>query len=522
LHGFAEERKAFEPIAGMALVAMGEVERGLLQIETILAPESAGSSFNDGTDWSRVYYSTALRASGRVEKSLYEAERALEGLERDDLALLSGAADLEVAASMLSLGDVSAAARLARDRMARVDALNQYQQLRAAMILAQVDVLAGNIAEAVDRIRPFRDYILTGSSNWQSAMYVCAFPQLIAPLAIAVGVEDLPVRMLRMVLPENSERSLSATRELMPEAEWVALGRRLLGAEEFLKWIEREGRPLCRVKMFGGFEVTIGPRSISEKDWKKRKARALFAILASRNGHAITRDQLCDHLWPHMDDDRARNNLYVAWSVMKSALQGPDAKSAECPYIEAVGGLCRTVSDVVRTDVDEFDGLVAEAKVAQTSGNAAAAILAYERLADIYRGELLPGDLYDDWFQPMRDRYRHEFCDAMLRGSAIALAVDDAGTALQFARRGLGSDSFREDLYQAALRAQISACQRSAAIETYFECRSKLIDELGLDPSAETRALYDQVLVLEERTIQPHQWGVWLSGEDSPETGGPI
>ena len=121
----------------------------------------------------------------------------------------------------------------------------------------------------------------------------------------------------------------------------------------------------------------------------------------------------------------------------------------------------------------------------------------------------------------MRDRYRHEFCDAMLRGSDLALSVDDPATGLQFARRGLGSDPFREDLYQAALRAQIKAGQRSAAIETYFECRSKLIDELGLDPSVETRALYDQVLALEERPMQPHRWGSWLSPEQplTPEGG---
>ena len=200
-------------------------------------------------------------------------------------------------------------------------------------------------------------------------MYVRAFPELIAPLAMAVGVDDLPVRMLRMVLPENAERSLASTRELMPHDEWSALGKRLLGSDEFEKWIEREGRPLCRVKMFGGFEVSIGARPITERDWKKRKARALFTILASRNGHAITRDQLCDRLWPDMDDERAKNNLYVAWSVMKSALLGPDGKGEECPYIEAVGGLCHTVAEVVRTDVDEFDKLVAEARAAEKSGN---------------------------------------------------------------------------------------------------------------------------------------------------------
>ena len=516
--GFADLDSTFRPILGAARVGLGDVA-GLREVSASVCG-SKSDSFQSGVDHNRIYYSTLLRACGQPDESLSQAEMALEALQIEGMEFLGGLAQLEVSASMLALGDATSAGHLVAAALAGIDQLNMYQQLRAAMILAQIDILAGNPEDAAEKLRPFREYILTGSSNWQIAMYVRAFPELIAPIAAAVGVEDLPVRMLRMVLPENAERSMAATRELMPAPEWTALGKRLLGPDEFLKWIEREGRPLCRVKMFGGFEVSVGPRSISEKDWKKRKARALFAILASRNGHAITRDQLCDRLWSDMDDQRAKNNLYVAWSVMKSALVGPEAKGADCPYIEAVGGLCRTVDDVVRTDVDEFDRLVAEAKVAQTSGNRSGAIMAYERLADLYRGEVLPGDLYDDSFQAMRDRYRHEFCDAMLRGSDLALTVDDPGTALQFARRGLGSDPFREDLYQAALRAQISAGQRSAAIETYFECRSKLIDELGLDPSSETRALYDQVLALEERAMQPHRWGVWLSGED-PSANGP-
>ena len=52
-----------------------------------------------------------------------------------------------------------------------------------------------------------------------------------------------------------------------------------------------------------------------------------------------------------------------------------------------------------------------------------------------------------------------------------------------------------------ALRCQIAAGQRSSAIDTYFHCRDRLAEELGLDPSAETRALYDQILAMEDRPV---------------------
>ena len=48
------------------------------------------------------------------------------------------------------------------------------------------------------------------------------------------------------------------------------------------------------------------------------------------------------------------------------------------------------------------------------------------------------------------------------------------------------------------VRCQIAAGQRSSAIETYMQCRDKICEELGLDPSAEMRALYGEILAMED------------------------
>ena len=81
----------------------------------------------------------------------------------------------------------------------------------------------------------------------------------------------------------------------------------------------------------------------------------------------------------------------------------------------------------------------------------------------------------------------------MLRAAEL-LEARDARQALGLVRRALDQDPWREDLYQAALRLQIAAGQRSAAIDTYLSCRTRLVDELGIDPSGETTRLYQSVL----------------------------
>jgi DNA-binding SARP family transcriptional activator len=367
------------------------------------------------------------------------------------------------------------------------------------MILAECDRRAGALQEAVARLAPFASYVRSENPNFVVAMYCRAFPSLLGVFGKAFGCRALPSHMLRLIPPESAEAILADTRSWLDDATWRALGMRLLGNEEFARFLARDGLPVLHVHFFGGLEVSVGGRSVREKDWRKRKARLLFAMLILRRGQDVPRDQLFDYLFPEMDPERAKNNLYVIWSTMKSVLMGDEGKGAPFPYFEAVGGVCRSVRENIRCDVDDFDRLVARAKEHEAAGELAAAIQNYERLSSLYRGDLLPGDVYDDWFAELRDSYRIAFVNAMLTASEILMNADDPGNALVFVRRAIQSDPLREDLYQAALRCQITGGQRSGAIDTYLQCRSKLAEDLGLDPSAETRALYDQILAMEDR-----------------------
>ena len=137
-----------------------------------------------------------------------------------------------------------------------------------------------------------------------------------------------------------------------------------------------------------------------------------------------------DYLWPEMDEDRAKNNLYVAWSTMKSVLGGHGSAGTKSPYVETAHGVCKAVTDTVRSDIDEFEDALVAAREADSMASAKDALSAYERMANLYRGDLLPGDVYDDWFADLRDHYRSEFVDAMLRASQILIEAEDPGSAL--------------------------------------------------------------------------------------------
>lgn len=530
--GGLSQRNNIRGNMGTALVELGRIDRGRAVLQEVVdvsgpagliqfLPSLGSAQFCDGQErqglvifkegiqrahemgaesevaQNRVYESMLLRAFGRLDEALSSAERAYDFLCNRDYLDFRRLAALEVAASLLALGDPSAARAWTDPVVAAGFGENDHHRFRAAMILAECDRLDGQADAAVARIRESADHVRSENSNFQAAIYCRAFPGLLGVIAAAMGSSEIPIHLLRMIPAEVGERALKESNDLLTQGEWETLGRRLLGSEQFEAFVERKGRPICRVKLFGGLEVMVGERSVREKDWRKRKARMLFAMLALERGRQLSREQILEHVWPDMPEDRAKNNFYVVWSTMKSALMG--GASGPCLYVENTGGLCSIVRDAVRSDVDEFEECLVTARQAEAKGDAKIGIEAYQRMATVYRGELLPGDLYDDWFAPIRDRYRLDFVASMLRVVDLLLERDDPCEAAVYARRAIEVDPFREDLYQALLKCQIAAGQRSAAIETFVACKTQIAEELGLDPAPETVALYQQILCMEER-----------------------
>src|SRR5215210_6514580 len=67
-----------------------------------------------------------------------------------------------------------------------------------------------------------------------------------------------------------------------------------------------------RVRMLGGFSVSVGAKTIEEGKWRLRKAAGLVKLLALEPGHRMHREQLMDVLWPELEEKAQANNLRYA------------------------------------------------------------------------------------------------------------------------------------------------------------------------------------------------------------------
>ena len=252
------------------------------------------------------------------------------------------------------------------------------------------------------------------------------------------------------------------------------------GAPSNVMFIE-ESIETMHVRLFGGLEVTVGERYVTESRWRK-KARALFTLLVLNMGRDVPRDELFGQIWPDMSHVHALDNFYTLWSNCTSAV-------GESPYLERNGEFCRVDPRFVKSDVAEFEQLTRHLLTSDRDPNYL--LDTYAKIEAIYHGSLVPSETEVEAINIQRERYRALFVDAMVAAAECAMRAGDLRIALWFARKAMEEDQEREDVYRVLMKAQITAGQRCPAIKTYLKCRDFLQSTLGLDPSLETRQLYE-------------------------------
>lgn len=111
-----------------------------------------------------------------------------------------------------------------------------------------------------------------------------------------------------------------------------------------------------RIRLLGGFEVTVGDRPVAAYAWRLRKAKTLVKLLALAGGHRLHREALVAVLWPDRDGASAANNLHQALYVARRVVGG------------ASGGLFCLRDDIVLLSDGAMPWLDTEAFDAAASG----------------------------------------------------------------------------------------------------------------------------------------------------------
>jgi DNA-binding SARP family transcriptional activator len=233
--------------------------------------------------------------------------------------------------------------------------------------------------------------------------------------------------------------------------------------------------------VLGGFRLRRGTQWVDPREWQRAMPQRLVRFLLAHRT-TVPEDELLEAFWRDRDPVAARRCLTVGLSLCRTVL-GPHA-------IEATEHAYRLV---LRPD-DAVDADAFEAAASAALAGAGPEIAELERAAALWTGEPLPEDRYADWARVWRDRLadRHRELLAALADSCAG-AGQHAG-ALRAACRMVDADPLDEGAHRRVMAAYEALGQRARALEQYLQCRRRLVEAVGIEPSAETAALHRHIL----------------------------
>jgi len=248
-------------------------------------------------------------------------------------------------------------------------------------------------------------------------------------------------------------------------------------AAEIVSGIPVPPRSRVEIDVLGSVRLTIDAVLVTDSNWRRERVRSLFGFLLLHQN--TTRDAAINALWPDADEASGRRNLRSTLSLLHGVLE-PCRVAGEAPYfIRSDGRYLELFSGGhLSVDTHRFEEFLNESERQERSGLTEKCLESLQLACAIYRGDLLPDSLYDDWSVMERDRLRSRFVSGSIRLAELLLAYDRSDEALANGMRALEMAPWSEAAHRVVVAAHLGLGDRTGAQRALKRCLVAL-DEIG-------------------------------------------
>jgi DNA-binding SARP family transcriptional activator/predicted ATPase len=243
------------------------------------------------------------------------------------------------------------------------------------------------------------------------------------------------------------------------------------------------------IRLLGGFQVDMEGAPIV--DFRSDKARALLAFLAVEADRPHARDSLAWLLWPDSPNQRARTNLRSTLANLRKVLNDPRSSP---PHLLIDREAIQFNKDSDHwLDWSAFVSTPAEIRVD------AAHLERFEGAIALYRGPFLSGfsvsdsSPFEEWTILKREQINQRVMGILCSLAAYYGQQGEHEIAQTHARKMVELEPWNEEAHRQLMHLLVLGGQRSAALAQYEACRRNLAEELDVEPSRETIALYEAI-----------------------------
>jgi DNA-binding SARP family transcriptional activator len=214
--------------------------------------------------------------------------------------------------------------------------------------------------------------------------------------------------------------------------------------------------------------------------------RAVLAVLALHAGQVVPVARLIDAVWADRPPETAANVLQGYVSQLRKAL-GRDAVETRDP-----GYVLRVERDTI--DLQRFERLATEGARALDDGRPEEAAGALGDALVLWRGEALADVAHGDVLRPAAMRLDELRLVALERRIEADLACGRHREVVGELESLTSANPLRERPQELLMLALYRCGRQAEALDSYRAMRSRLVEQLGLEPGAAVRALEQAIL----------------------------
>ena len=249
--------------------------------------------------------------------------------------------------------------------------------------------------------------------------------------------------------------------------------------------------------MLGGFRLTIGDISITNKVQQAKKPWTILEYLVYYHSREIPSDELVGIIWPEDNNVNPANALKTLIFRTRKLLE-PFKLSTQQLITQNHGTYCWNPEVSLSLDTSEFESLYKQS--CQPGLPESQQLEFLLKALALYKGDFLPKAAWEPWVIPISRHYHSIFVRAVMQAVELLLKDEQWDSIIRLCRHAVSVEALNEDFQYYYIYALFSSGRQRQALEQYRVMVDSFYNELANTPSERMANLY--------KLIQDREHGV--------------
>lgn len=249
---------------------------------------------------------------------------------------------------------------------------------------------------------------------------------------------------------------------------------------------------ILKIYALGSFYIENGKQIMQESDWDSLISLKLFKYLLVHIGETIVHEKIVGELWPDSDLTTGVKRLYNTIYKLRSMFND---NSSELIITTPIGYSLNR--QILILDWQVFTKIYYDFKRKYNNGlpkeENQEIINLLKRAVNLYRGDFMPNDKYEDWTREFREEYREMYLEIIKVLANNLYCSGNKLEALHYLKKGIREEPYREDFYFMVIKILKEEGRIAEAVSLYNKYEKIIKDELDVFPSEQLQEMLFRV-----------------------------